>query len=129
MSAFGDAFKAAKAAGKKVFTFEGKKFHTRTADEEKASSKAKSAGVPKRKPSKSKRSGSLNQVPAGMGKKAKSVKSAKDIPAPFDVGSVSAQGGRKRSKQSSVSKGPKRKPAQSSGRGAALKRAKEARNR
>ena len=37
MSAFGDAFKAARAAGKKEFTFNGKKYHTRTADDEKKS--------------------------------------------------------------------------------------------
>jgi hypothetical protein len=42
MSAFGDAFKAARAAGKKEFTFNGKKYHTRTADDEKKSKVTKS---------------------------------------------------------------------------------------
>ena len=34
MSAFGDAFKAARAAGKKTFTFNGKSYHTRTKEDE-----------------------------------------------------------------------------------------------
>lgn len=35
VSNFGKAFKAARASGKKEFTFGGKRYHTRTADEEK----------------------------------------------------------------------------------------------
>ena len=34
MSVFGDAFKAARAAGKKTFTFNGKSYHTRTKEDE-----------------------------------------------------------------------------------------------
>ena len=34
MSAFGDAFKAAREAGKKTFTFNGKSYHTRTKEDE-----------------------------------------------------------------------------------------------
>ena len=43
MSAFGDAFKAARAAGKKTFTFNGKSYHTRTKEDE---AKAKPAAKP-----------------------------------------------------------------------------------
>lgn len=43
MSAFGDAFKAARAAGKKTFTFNGKSYHTRTKEDE---GKAKPAAKP-----------------------------------------------------------------------------------
>ena len=45
MSAFGDAFKAARAAGKKTFTFNGKSYHTRTKEDE-AKAKAKPAAKP-----------------------------------------------------------------------------------
>ena len=44
MSAFGDAFKAARAAGKKTFTFNGKSYHTRTKEDE---AKAKPEAKPK----------------------------------------------------------------------------------
>lgn len=43
MSAFGDAFAAARKAGKKVFTFNGKKYHTRTKAED---DKRKAATTP-----------------------------------------------------------------------------------
>lgn len=46
MSAFGDAFKAARAAGKKTFTFNGKSYHTRTKEDE---AKAKKPDVSKAK--------------------------------------------------------------------------------
>ena len=46
MSAFGDAFKAARAAGKKTFTFNGKSYHTRTKEDE-AKAKAKPEVKPK----------------------------------------------------------------------------------
>ena len=51
MSAFGDAFKAARAAGKKTFTFNGKSYHTRTKEEEaKAKPKSDSAKNDSSKP-------------------------------------------------------------------------------
>ena len=52
MSAFGEAFKAARKAGKKEFTYNGKRYHTRTKDEEtataakKATRKAQGNAVP-----------------------------------------------------------------------------------
>jgi hypothetical protein len=49
MSAFGDAFKAARAAGKKTFTFNGKSYHTRTKEDE-AKAKPKPEAKPKPKP-------------------------------------------------------------------------------
>ena len=48
---FGEAFKAARKAGKKEFTYKGKRYHTRTADEEKAA-KAKPKPKPKAAPKK-----------------------------------------------------------------------------
>jgi hypothetical protein len=41
MSKFGDAFAAARKAGKEEFTFNGKKYHTRTKDEEMAAKTAR----------------------------------------------------------------------------------------
>ena len=48
MSAFGDAFKAARAAGKKTFTFNGESYHTRTKEDE-AKAKDKKPDVSKAK--------------------------------------------------------------------------------
>ena len=45
MTAFGDAFKAARKAGKKEFTFGGKSYHTKT-KEDLATTPAKSKKVP-----------------------------------------------------------------------------------
>jgi len=44
---FGKAFRAAKDAGKKEFTYRGKKYHTRTKDEEKKSEATKKFGMGK----------------------------------------------------------------------------------
>jgi hypothetical protein len=53
MSKFGEAFSAARKAGKKQFTFNGKKYHTRTREEEAARKKKSSStsnATPKTKP-------------------------------------------------------------------------------
>ena len=47
MSAFGEAFKAARAAGKKEFSYKGKQYNTRTKDDEAKSSKKNTAAVSK----------------------------------------------------------------------------------
>jgi hypothetical protein len=55
MSAFGEAFKKARAAGKKIFEYNGKKYHTRTKEDEKkkltptkVTAKSKTKAKPKR---------------------------------------------------------------------------------
>jgi len=52
VSKFGDAFAAARKAGKKVFTFNGKKYNTRTKDDEMGSKTTKkvSSGLTKKTP-------------------------------------------------------------------------------
>lgn len=47
MSAFGDAFKAARSAGKKSFTFNGKSYHTRTKEDEARPAAKNTAAVSK----------------------------------------------------------------------------------
>ncbi len=49
MSKFGDAFSTARKAGKKEFTFEGKRYHTRTREEEaqRTAPKSESKAAPK----------------------------------------------------------------------------------
>lgn len=47
MSAFGEAFKAARSAGKKEFTYKGKRYNTRTKDDEAKNSKKNTAAVSK----------------------------------------------------------------------------------
>ena len=46
MSKFGDEFKAARAAGKKTFMFNGKSYTTRTADDNKKDAAAKAKDKP-----------------------------------------------------------------------------------
>lgn len=57
MTKFGEAFKAARKSGKKVFTFNGKKYNTKTKDDEKKSVKVKNPGMPAKRPSNSPKSG------------------------------------------------------------------------
>ncbi|MFB2563643.1 hypothetical protein [Rhizobium sp. IMFF44] len=50
MSAFGDAFKAARKAGKTTFKFQGKSYHTKTKDEMEKTKKATSVPTPTPRP-------------------------------------------------------------------------------
>jgi hypothetical protein len=52
MSKFGDEFKAARAAGKKTFMFNGKPYTTRTADDNKKDAAAKTKATPAAAPAK-----------------------------------------------------------------------------
>jgi hypothetical protein len=54
ISDFGKAFRAARSAGKKEFSWNGKSYHTRTADEEKAAKAKSSAPKAAAKPAQSK---------------------------------------------------------------------------